>query len=145
MSGDELKELLQMAREAEQSGDEQRAGELYQQIVDEHPSSRAAKIAGERLMELDNSTSSGSATSDAPEADNFSDVESSPGRASGAMGCPQCGGTNFVYGDLTGKQSVEFDPDDGGLFSFDNVPVHARVCRNCGNVQAYVENPKSVE
>lgn len=163
MSGEELKELLQMAREAEQDGDEQRAGELYQQIVDDHPYSRAAKIAGERLMKLDESTTSGSAPSEVAEADDAPETPEStdrdpndwdgdssrqvePGASgdSGAMGCPQCGGTEFVYGDLTAEHGVAFDPDDNALISFDNVNVRARVCRECGNLQPYVDDPKSV-
>lgn len=158
MSGEQLKELLQSARQAENSGDKERAGELYQQIVDEHPHSRAAKIAGERLIKLedegtpipesstDPADSPGESTNDR-EADAATSADRSPdasAESSGELACPQCGGTAFVHGDLEGKQHLKFDPDDDKLLSFDSVWVRARVCKTCGNLQPYVENPESV-
>lgn len=153
MDDDSLQDLLNRARDAEEAGDAARAAELYQTIIDDAPYSSAAKTAGERLVDLDASSSEavdtetqqvsdgdpGSANTweTAPE-----DAESDADRPT----CPVCGGTEFVEGtlDTDSDYAVEFHPDDS-WFGFGTPWVHARVCTDCGDLRPYVKDVDALE
>lgn len=148
MDDDSLQDLLNRAREAEEAGDDARAAELYQTIIDDAPYSSAAKTAGERLVDLD---ASGSEAVDAGtrqvsdgnpgSANNWEFEGDASGSNTEAPSCPVCGGTEFVEGtlDTDSDFAVEFHPDDS-LFGFGTPWVHARVCTDCGDLRPYIKD-----